>query len=342
MVRCDCLSSPTSGKRHLRGGVAHDTHSDDFGCHGDTAMLTMLWIPVTICAAAAQTLRNAMQRHLTGVLGTVGATQVRFLYGLPFALLFLALVVALTGETLPVTNAKSWGFTLLGALTQILATGLMLAVMKRSAFAVTTAYTKTEPVQVALFGLAVLGDPLTWAGGLGCLIATVGVAVMSWKPGSIVKPGQTRWDLLRPAALGIVAGAAFAVASVAYRGGILALDDGSFLMRATFTLVVGLIIQCTVLIAWMLVLNRPALWNSLNAWRQSLFAGFMGAFASQCWFIGFALTTAANVRTLGLIEVLFAQGITAFVLRQPTGHRELAGMALVVIGVGWLLWSLRV
>jgi drug/metabolite transporter (DMT)-like permease len=304
-------------------------------------MLTLLWIPVTICAAAAQTMRNAMQRHLTAALGTVGATQVRFLYGLPFAVLFLLVVLAATGEPLPVTNAKSWAFTVLGALTQILATGLMLAVMKQSAFAVTTAYTKTEPVQVALFGLAVLGDPLTWAGGLGCLIATAGVAVMSWKPGAMVKPGQTRWDLLRPAALGILAGAAFAVASVGYRGGILALGDGSFLMRATFTLVAGLVIQCGALIAWMLVFDRPAFLNSLKAWRQSLFAGFMGAFASQCWFIGFALTTAANVRTLGLIEVLFAQGITALVLRQSTGRREVAGMVLVVAGVSWLLWSLR-
>jgi drug/metabolite transporter (DMT)-like permease len=304
-------------------------------------MLTLLWIPVTICAAAAQTMRNAMQRHLTAALGTVGATQVRFLYGLPFAVLFLLLVTGFTGEPLPVTTAKFWGFTLIGAMTQILATGLMLAVMKQSAFAVTTAYTKTEPVQVALFGLAVLGDPLTWAGGLGCLIATVGVAVMSWKPGAMVKPGQTRWELLRPAALGILAGAAFAVASIGYRGGILALGSGSFLMRATFTLVVGLIIQCTVLVAWMLLRDRAALSGSFGAWRQSLFAGFMGAFASQCWFIGFALTTAANVRTLGLIEVLFAQGITAFVLRQPTGGRELVGMALVVAGVSWLLWSLR-
>jgi drug/metabolite transporter (DMT)-like permease len=304
-------------------------------------MLTLLWIPVTVCAAAAQTMRNAMQRHLTGVLGTVGATQVRFLYGLPFAGLFLLLVTAVTGEGMPTTTPKSWAFTVIGALTQILATGLMLAVMRQSAFAVTTAYTKTEPVQVALFGLAVLGDPLTWAGGLGCLVATVGVAVMSWKPGAMIKPGQTRWELLRPAALGILAGAAFAVAAICYRGGILALGDGSFLMRATFTLVAGLVIQCAVLIAWMLAFDRPALWKSVTAWRQSLFAGFMGALASQCWFVGFALTTAANVRTLGLIEVLFAQGITAYVLRQPTGRRELVGMALVVAGVSWLLWSLR-
>jgi drug/metabolite transporter (DMT)-like permease len=310
-------------------------------------MLTLLWIPVTICAAAAQTMRNAMQRHLTGILGTVGATQVRFLYGLPFAVLFLLLVTGLTGVSMPVTTSKSWAFTVIGAMTQILATGLMLAVMKQSAFAVTTAYTKTEPVQVALFGLAVLGDPLTWAAGLGCLIATVGVAVMSWKPGArgakLDKElsGDSAWDRMRPPALGILAGAAFAVASVSYRGGILALGDGSFLMRATFTLVAGLVIQCAVLIAWMVAFDRSALLNSLKAWRQSLFAGFMGAFASQCWFVGFALTTAANVRTLGLIEVLFAQGITAYVLRQPTGRRELAGMALVVVGVSWLLWSLR-
>jgi drug/metabolite transporter (DMT)-like permease len=303
-------------------------------------LTTLLWIPVTVCAAAAQTLRNAMQRHLTGVLGTVGATQVRFLYGFPFALVFLAVLMVVSGEPLPVTTPKSWAFTVLGALTQILATGLMLAVMKGSAFAVTTAYTKTEPVQVALFGLLVLGDPLTWAGGVGCLIATAGVALMSWKPGQ--KSGQgSQWTDFRPAALGILAGAAFAVASVGYRGGILALADGSFLMRATTTLVIGLAIQVAVLVAWMLIRDRPAFWNSVRAWRQSLFAGFMGALASQCWFIGFALTTAANVRTLGLLEVLFAQGISAYVLQQPTARQDLAGMALVVVGVSWLLWSLR-
>jgi drug/metabolite transporter (DMT)-like permease len=300
-------------------------------------MLTILWIPVTIAAAAAQTVRNAMQRHLTAALGTVGATQVRFLYGFPFALLFLAAIMLATREPLPLTTARSWGFTLIGAVTQILATGLMLAVMKQSAFAVTTAYTKTEPVQVALFGLLVLGDPLTWAGGLGCLIATAGVAVMSWKPGSETG-GQPMW---KPAALGILAGAAFAVASIGYRGGILALGSGSFLMRATTTLVFGLAIQSAILSIWMRLYDRAAFRDSLLAWKQSLFAGFMGAFASQCWFIGFALTTAANVRTLGLVEVLFAQGIAAYVFRQKTGRREQAGMALVVLGVGSLLWSLR-
>ena len=34
--------------------------------------------------AAGQVLRNAQQKELTATLGTVGATHVRFLFGLPF------------------------------------------------------------------------------------------------------------------------------------------------------------------------------------------------------------------------------------------------------------------
>ena len=42
-----------------------------------------------------------MQRELTATLGTVGATHVRFLFGFPFALVFLAGVLMATGLPLP-------------------------------------------------------------------------------------------------------------------------------------------------------------------------------------------------------------------------------------------------
>ncbi len=115
----------------------------------------------TLAAAAAQTARNATQRRLTETIGTVGATQVRFLYGFPFALAFLALVTFGTGEALPGPNAAFLTSTLAGAVTQILATALMLAAMRERSFSVVTAYIKTEPVQTAIFGLVLLGDPLT-------------------------------------------------------------------------------------------------------------------------------------------------------------------------------------
>src|SRR4051794_5863501 len=294
---------------------------------------TLLWIPATLAAAAAQTARNATQRQLTETLGTVGATQVRFLYGFPFALIFLAVVVAVSGEAIPGPTRTFLMFAVLGAVAQIVATALMLAAMRERSFATVTALIKTEPVQVAVFGLALLGDRLTLATGLAIVIATAGVVLMSFKPGSL----DLRACNLRPVVLGIVAGAFFALAAIGFRGAILALPSGGFVLRATTTVVWGLGLQTVMLVAWLSLFNRPALIGSLREWRPSLSAGFLGALASQCWFIGFALTAAANVRTLALIEVVFAQVVSHRFLAQGTSARELGGMALIVAGVALLL-----
>ena len=74
-----------------------------------------------------------------------------------------------------------------------------------------------------------------------------------------------------------------------------------------------------------------------KVWRRSLFAGFMGAFASQFWFLAFAIATAASVRTLALVEVLFAQLVARFAFGQRTTAREAVGMVLVVVGVVLLI-----
>jgi drug/metabolite transporter (DMT)-like permease len=100
-----------------------------------------------------------------------------------------------------------------------------------------------------------------------------------------------------------------------------------------------LVIQAAVLSLY-LALRDPKVFQAIaRAWRPSLFAGFMGAFASEFWFLAFAITTAANVRTLALVEVLFAQGVTRFIFKQPTTQREVIGIALVVIGVALLVWA---
>ncbi|HQN14186.1 MAG TPA: EamA/RhaT family transporter, partial [Quisquiliibacterium sp.] len=77
-----------------------------------------LWAACTVGATAVQTLRNAMQRSLTERLGTIGATNVRFLYGLPFALLFLAVVRAITGPAPVTLDGVFPGWLLLGAIGQ--------------------------------------------------------------------------------------------------------------------------------------------------------------------------------------------------------------------------------
>jgi drug/metabolite transporter (DMT)-like permease len=294
--------------------------------------MTLYWVLATIIGAGGLTTRNAMQRNLTQRIGTVGATQVRFLYGLPFSVIFLGISALITGRAIPALNATMLGFALGGAVTQIIATALMLMAMKERSFAVTTAYTKTEPVQVALFSVIVLGDTISVLAAIAILTATLGVLLMAVKPGeSWTKSG------LRPVAYGIVSGTFFALSAVSYRGGILALNDTPFLLAASTTLVTALSLQSAILLAYMVLFNRTALIGSLKVWRASLLAGFVGAFASQAWFIGFSLTTAANVRTLGLVEMIFAQIITRRVLKEQTAAREWIGMALILIGVAALL-----
>src|SRR3954464_11315606 len=138
----------------------------------------MLWILATIVAAAGQTARNAMQSSLTASLGTLGATQVRFLYGFPFALLFLALVAAVARASVPGPTTTFMAYTSAGALAQIFATALLLTAMRARAFSVATAFTKTEAVQVAVFGFVFLGDALTPARVAAIAIATAGVIVI--------------------------------------------------------------------------------------------------------------------------------------------------------------------
>lgn len=293
-----------------------------------------LWIVCTIGACAAQTMRNAMQRSLVERVGTVGATHVRFLFGLPFALLFLAIVASSSDFSGVHLSAAFGGWVLLGAGMQILATALMLAAMRERSFVVTIAYIKTEPVQVALFGAVFLGEyvgPLAMA---AIVVATAGVWLMSVPASGMQAFGR---GSLRPALLGIASGACFALSAVGFRAAILALGEGGFVPRATLTLAIGLVLQTLALSAWLLWRDRQALAEIMRAWRPSVLAGMMGALASQMWFLAFALQSAAAVRTLGLVEILFAQIVSRRLLSQSTTRREGGGLLLVIIGVLMLL-----
>jgi drug/metabolite transporter (DMT)-like permease len=291
--------------------------------------LSLLWVPVTLIAAAAQTARNATQRSLTDSIGTLGATQVRFLYGLPFALLFLAIVAAANREPIPAVPAPALGFAALGALAQIAATALMLAAMNEKSFSVTTAYIKTEPVLTAIVGLALLGDRLTPLKALGIAVATIGVLLVSVRREALRSLLKEAWSAL----LGVAAGAMFGLSAVAFRGAIIGLPEGGFLLRATTILALSLAIQTALLLAYLLAFDRPALTGSFRVWRASLTAGFLGAFASQFWFLGFALTSAANVRTLALVEVFMAEAVSRRIFAQQTTVQQYLGLALIVAGV---------
>ena len=208
----------------------------------------------------------------------------------------------------------------------------MLAAMGERSFVVTIAYIKTEPIQVAVFGLVFLGDLLTWPMIVAIVVATAGVVLMSTKPGGMVGG-------IKPTLIGLASAVCSRLSAIGFRGAILSLAWPNFVMAATFTLAVGIAMQAVLLSLYLWLRNPTALFAIVRAWRPSLFAGFMGAVASQFWFLAFALATAASVRTLALVEVLFAQLIARFAFGQRTGRTRSAGMPLIVAGVGLLLWA---
>ncbi|MGB7301137.1 MAG: EamA family transporter, partial [Burkholderiaceae bacterium] len=181
-----------------------------------------LWIVFTLLAAGAQTARNAMQRGLTGTLGTAGATHVRFLFGLPFALVFLSITgLVFAIEPLQFSNEYLlWLF--MGAITQILATAAMLRAMRERSFVVTTAVIKTEPIQAAVFASIALSEYLGPLAYLAILVATAGVLVMSWPN---ARTGPVGWQ---PVLIGVAGGGLFALSAVGFRGAILSLGDNPF------------------------------------------------------------------------------------------------------------------
>jgi len=298
-----------------------------------------LWIPVTLWAAFAQTLRNAAQRHLAASLGTLGATLVRFLYGLPFAALWLAGCHAVGGFAFPIPNAAFAGWVALGAVAQIAATALLLRVMAERNFTLGVAYSKSEIIQVAVFGFVFLGDRVGLLTAAAVALGTVGVLMLS--PADRQRPLRAMlmgWTT-RTALLGLASGTGFAFSAVGYRGAALSLSETPFLMAAAYTLLAAQLLQTVLLGGWLMLRKRDVVARVLRAWRTSLFAGFMGAAASVGWFTAMAIEPVAHVRTLGLIELLFSYAVSRRVFRERFTRLELAG--IIVLSCGLVLVTLQ-
>jgi drug/metabolite transporter (DMT)-like permease len=289
-----------------------------------------LWIPIVFVAAAAQTIRNAAQKNLTKTAGTIAATSVRFIYGLPFAIVLLALCALFSDAKFPQPNASFVAWTTLGAIGQLAATALLLAGMQQRSFIVAVAYSKTEVLQVAMFSALLLSERVGASSALAIVVASAGVLMLSIKPSVVA--AQSGW-LSSSALMGVASGAGFALSAVGYRGGALTLGPISPWLAGAYTLVWAQAIQ-SVLIGSYLAWRQPqALKIIAREWRTSLTAGCAGALASFGWFTAFAMHNAADVRTLAMVEVLYGYVVSWKIFKEKISAQETAGMALLVIGI---------
>ena len=300
-------------------------------------MEVWIWIPITFLAAFMQAARTAGQKYLTKDFSAVGASYVRFLWGLPFALAYLLFLKQLGGHELPSPGWTFFVFAALCGLSQIAATVLLVFLFSLPNFAVGTTYARTEALLTAVLGATVFHEVLAGAGWIAIALGAVGVVLINLARTGIAGDTLLR-RLFQPAAgVGLLSGLGFAGASLFLRQASLSLGLDDWLYAAALTLATVLLIQTAVMSAYVLLRARPQITAMAPNWRGCLFVGITSVIGSAGWFTAMTIERAAYVKALGQVELLFTLALSVLFFKERSTPKELSGMALVAGSIVVLL-----
>lgn len=304
----------------------------------------MLWIALTIVAAFLQNLRSALQKAIKGRLTTAGAAYARFVYAWPFALVYLLALDRFGGFAAPAPDLVFLIWCAAGGLCQILFTVVLLRIFSYRSFAVGTTFSKLEVPLIALLGWMVLGDAVGPYAGVAIAVGAAGAVALSLTGARLSLAGLVRDMGSRTTAMGLLSALLLGASVVCFRGAALALESpgaepggADFVMRASFTLAVSLLMQTLMMGAWFLACDRGQLVRVAAEWRRALPVGLAGMACSACWFTAFAIQNAAYVRALGQVELVFTFLAGGLVFHERTRPSEAVGVALIVASVLILL-----
>jgi drug/metabolite transporter (DMT)-like permease len=299
--------------------------------------VTWLWIPLTLAAAFLQNLRTALQKHLRGRLSTNASSFTRFAFGSPLVILYVLALHGLAHLAWPSPNARFAFWVVLGGVAQIVATSCLIHIFSFRNFAVGVAYSKTEVIQAAIFGLVFLGDRVSEWGAIGIGLGTLGVMLISLREGGGLWHALVLGWLERPALIGLASGALFGIAAVSFRAGALSLAEPGFVMPAAYTLLWSNLLQSVLMAAYLYAREREQFAKLRAAWPLAAATGAAGVIGSGLWFTAMTIQLVAYVRTLSLVELVFTLLFSWYVFREHPRPREILGVALLVGGIAMML-----
>lgn len=298
-----------------------------------------LWIAASIFAAFMQNLRFALQRQLkVTTLSTGGATWARFAFSVPLVALVLLGYLGLSGQALPSIGPGYWTYVVTGGLAQMTATACVVALFARRNFYVGITLKKSEVLLTALVGLVVLGEAVSGPVLVAIGVGFAGVLALSDPPKEDGLPWTAR-VFNAASGYGLASGLLFGISAVCYRGATLALEGGDAPLRAAMALLTATFVQTLTLGLWLAIRERGQITAVLASWRLSSLTGLTSMLGSMGWFIAFALQTAAYVKALGQIELLFTFLFSALVLREKVSRNEVIGIGLIVASLALILWA---
>lgn len=292
-----------------------------------------IWLPATLAAGGLQAWRTAVQRRVSHSLSINAAGLVRYLYGIPFALLMLGTYSLAFPTPLPGLSSLFLPFCIAGGLAQIIATNLLIMAFAHRNFVVGTAYAKTEAVQGAILSFLLMGETLpliSWV-GIGC--GVIGVMILS-TGGKRMGPMDFLRAMRQPAALtGMTSGFFFALTAIGIRRATQEVASDDHILAALIVLSVTVILQSGMQGVWLLWREPGEMRRVFSTWRVSGQVGLLSALGSACWFTGFATAPVALVRIVGQVEIAFTMAFGHFYLKEPIRRSEAVGLMLVASGV---------
>lgn len=283
-------------------------------------------------AAVMQSVRTAGQRGLTDRISPLAATLVRYLFGVPFAIAYLVLLISIGNRPLPDLNNTFVICALLAGVLQIVATVFLIHLLTMRNFAVGTTYSKTEVILTAMIGALFFGEMISMSGWAAILVCVLGVVVINLARSPAIS------NLWGPAAmLGLGAGLGFALTALLIRKASLSFGIDDYLLTASITLCFMVITQTVMAGAYVILVSREQIPLIFTNWRPSLFVGVTSVLGSMGWFTAMTIERASYVRTVGQLEFIVALSISVLYFKEKPSRLELIGMILIVASIIVLL-----
>lgn len=295
--------------------------------------MTSFWIFFTVMAAFMQAWRNAFQKQLSLTVDVYGVTLARFIFGLPFAIIYIFILYLQQPLSTHVEfTSRYWLYVIIAGMSQIAATALMVRLFKQKNYAIGVGLAKSEAILAAMIAVAVLHEKLTVLGWFGVMLGGIAVFLLS-------NGKQKQAISLQTLTIGIGSGLCFAITSLLVREASLELTNLPYLHRAAWVLLSIIGFQYLSMLLFLIVFSRKtllAMWQKIRLTFKVSVCSFL---ASLGWFTAMSMQSVAIVKTLGQIEILFSLLISVYFFKEKLAKTEHIGLFLVVIAAILVIWA---
>tara|TARA_B110000008_G_C16846840_1_gene515088 strand:- start:679 stop:1050 length:372 start_codon:yes stop_codon:yes gene_type:complete len=115
--------------------------------------------------------------------------------------------------------------------------------------------------------------------------------------------------------------------------------DAPLLDKSLYISFIAIVFQTILVGSYMFFFKKEQFFAVFKYWKPSLPAGICGTGATFGWFLAFGLATAAEVRAVGQIELIFSILISILIFKEKIKRMEMIGIVLLGISIMIIIFN---